>query len=397
MLRKILALLAISLMALNLRTSVTSLSPIIFFIEQDIVLSVLMLSSLAMAAPLMFAAGAAIGTRPARRFGLEAALIAALAAIITGHLLRGLALESLMLLIGTLISLIGMGIGNLLMPSLVRKYFPNSIGPVSALYIALTSVSTFLPPLIAVQTAEVAGWRFSLLQWILFAGLALIPMLGLLLGRRVAVIENENENEPVFVKLRLRKSPTAIAIMGIFTLSSMTGYIGFGWLPQLLVQHAGTSIAEAATMLSLFAFIGFPAALIAPIIASRYPSSQAWMVAIAALSGSMGAVFIIINPFELLVLWIALLGLGQLTFPIALTLFNLRSRNLPTVLLISSFAQVIGYLGATLVVAGAGLLASSTVTWVPVLGVMAVLNLIALLAALQLAKGHMIEDELAEP
>lgn len=390
MLRKILALLAISLMALNLRTSVTSLSPIIFFIEQDIVLSVLMLSSLAMAAPLMFAAGAAIGTRPARRFGLEVALIAALAAIITGHLLRGLALESTMLLIGTLLSLIGMGIGNLLMPSLVRKYFPNSIGPVSALYIALTSVSTFLPPLIAVQTAEVAGWRFSLLQWILFAGLALIPMLGLLLGRPVT----ETENEPDLEKLRLWKSPTAIAIMGIFALSSMTGYIGFGWLPQLLVQHAEISISEAATMLSLFAFIGFPAALIAPIIASRFPSSQAWMVAVAALAGSLGAVFIIFNPSELLILWIALLGLGQLTFPIALTLFNLRSRNRSTVLLISSFAQVIGYLGATLVVAGAGLLASSTDTWVPVLGVMAVLNLIALLAALQLAKGNMIEDEL---
>lgn len=390
MLRKILALSAISLMALNLRTSVTSLSPIIFFIEQDIVLSVLMLSSLAMAAPLMFAAGAAIGTRPARRFGLEVSLVVALAAIILGHLLRGLALESTMLLIGTLISLLGMGVGNLLMPSVVRKYFPNSIGPVSAVYIALTSVSTFLPPLIAVQTAEVAGWRWSLLQWILFAGLALLPMLGLLIGQRSTKLANE----PVAAKLKFWKSPTAIAIMGIFALSSMTGYIGFGWLPQLLVEHAEISIAEAATMLSLFAAIGFPAALIAPIIASKFPSSQAWMVAIAAIGGSLGALLIIFSPGELLILWIALLGLGQLTFPIALTLFNLRSKNLSTVLLISGFTQVIGYLAATLMVAGAGLLASSAGSWVPVLAVMAALNLLALWAAWQLSKGNMIENEL---
>lgn len=390
MLKKIFALAAIAFMALNLRTSVTSLSPIIFYIEKDIVLSVLMLSSLAMAAPLMFAAGAAIGTRPARRFGLELSLVVALVAIILGHLMRGLALESVMLLIGTLLSLLGMGVGNLLMPSLVRKYFPNAIGPVSALYIALTSVSTFLPPLIAVQTAEAAGWRWSLLQWILFAALALLPMLGLLFGHYRGARESEQHS----AKLKLWKSPTAVAVMGIFALSSMTGYIGFGWLPQLLVSYAGISIAQAATALSLFASIGFPSALIAPIIASKFPQSQSWMVALAAIGGAAGALMIIISPNNLLFLWIGLLGLGQLTFPIALTLFNLRSKNRGTVLLVSGFAQVIGYLAATVVVASAGYLADISGGWGPVLVVMMVLNLLALLSAWQLAKGKMIEDEL---
>ena len=92
--QKLFALAAIVLLALNLRTAVGSLSPVVNYIQQDIALPIVTIGLLGVAAPLAFAISTSLAYRPARRYGVELTLVITVLAIIAGHLFRALAWDS---------------------------------------------------------------------------------------------------------------------------------------------------------------------------------------------------------------------------------------------------------------------------------------------------------------
>ena len=164
-----LALLGILLVALNLRTAVAALSPIAAEIDAGHpALGRSPSASSACCRRVCFALFGIFSPVFTRRFGLEPVLIAALVAIVAGHTLRGLAGSLPMLLLGSAITFAGLGVGNVLLPPLVKKYFPDRVGLMTTLYATALSVSTFIPPLLAVPVADAAGWQFSLGMWAIF-------------------------------------------------------------------------------------------------------------------------------------------------------------------------------------------------------------------------------------
>ena len=387
-LRLVLAVALVVFLAANLRSAVTSFSPVVFFIREDLGITSITESLIAATAPVMFAIGALLGTRPARRLGLEMTSLIVGLMIFAGHLMRGFALSGEWLIIGSLIALAGMGVGNLILPSIIRRYFPNHIGLLTTVYITFISFGTFVPPLIAVPVAESFGWRISLAQWAVLAALILIPAAALL---------KENKKIELSVKpakLPLFQSPTAVAVMTIFLVSSITAYLSFGWLPTIAVEHAGVDVSQAALLLTIFAFMGLPSGLIAPLLAEKFPNSQWLIVAGAGSSGVIGSLGFIFLP-ELIFIFVVFLGLAQLTFPLSLALFNLRSRNPDTVLQISSFAQFLGYSAASITTLSVGFIRDLTGGWEIVLAVIGASNLLVITAAITLAKKKFIEDELA--
>ena len=55
------------------------------------------------------------------------------------------------------VALAGMGVGNVLLPPLVKRYFPDRIGLVTAVYSTALAVSTMVPALLAVPVARAVG------------------------------------------------------------------------------------------------------------------------------------------------------------------------------------------------------------------------------------------------
>ena len=385
---RLMALAAIALIALNLRTAVSSLSPVVGFIQQEIALPVIAIGFLGLAAPLAFAFASSLSTRPAKRFGVELMLLVTVLAIIFGNLIRALAFDAGSLFAGSMLSLLGMGIGNVLLPVMVRRYFPTRIGAISAVYITLTSVSATIGSLFAVPVADAAGWRFSLGQWALFACLALIPLIPLLRNNRPP-----EEVNAARARLPVWKSPTAIAIGAVQGMTAVFGYVSFAWLPLLLAEHTGASEFAAGSLLALFAIMGLPVSLIVPILASKYPATQSWIVFFSATVGALGALGILFQA-PVLWIWVILLGLGPTMFPLALTLFNLRSRSQQTVLAVSSFGQGVSYSLATVVVVVVGILREVTGNWQAALWLMFAIAIASSLAGVQLAKKRFVDDEL---
>ena len=226
------AIAAIALFAINMRTAVSSVSPIVTYIQKEISLPIVTIGLLGLAAPLAFAIATSLANTPARRIGVEKTLIGTALLIVGGHALRALAWDSTALFAGSLMSLLGMGIGNILLPVLVRKYFPNRVGLVSSFYISLTAISATAASFVAVPVAEAAGWRLSLGQWGFLAVLTLLPLLAL---RHNSVPEQRELNQPR--QKAIWRSPTAWAIFGTQGMTSVFGYVSFAWLPLLLLEH----------------------------------------------------------------------------------------------------------------------------------------------------------------
>jgi CP family cyanate transporter-like MFS transporter len=81
-------------------------------------------------------------------------------------------------------------------------------------------------------------------------------------------------------------------------------------------------------------------------------------------------------------------------FPLALTLFNLRSRSQSTVLAVSSFGQGISYSTASVAVILVGIFRELSGGWELTLLLLATIALLSSLAGIQLQKKKFVEDEL---
>jgi MFS transporter, CP family, cyanate transporter len=390
-----LALLAILLVALNLRTAVAALSPIFAEIRTDIPLSSVDVGVLGMLPPLCFAVFGFAAPFVTRRLSLETTSVLALVAMLLGDLIRAASPSFAMLVAGSIVAFGGMGVGNVLLPPLVKRYFPDRIGLTTTLYVVVISISTFMPPLVAVPIADAAGWRVSVGVWALVVLLAFIPFAGM---RRMARIARANGIEAVEIPSGdavrgLWRSPIAWSVMVVFTVSSVNVYALFAWLPEVLTQTVGTSPAEAGILLSLYAAMGLVAALFVPLAATRM-KNVALLVYLAVafyLVGYLGLIFI---PGTATWLWVALAGLGPLTFPLALALINMRTRTHEGSVALSGFVQGVGYIIAALGPLVFGVLHQLTGGWNTSLAFLLLTAAAAAIAGTVVARPHMLEDQL---
>lgn len=394
---RLLALAGMLLVALNVRTAVSSLSPIIPFIRDDFELSTLAVSFLGMLPPLSFALSGLIAPLITRKIGLEAALITLLSTIALGSLLRAVSGDWSLLSLGTMMALVGMGMGNVLLPVVVRKYFPDRIGSMTAIYLVVVSIGAFTPPLVAVPVAEAAGWRVSLGQWAIIAIIASVPWLFALRSNK---IEEEVVTKafaiPVSVShVKIWKSPTAMAMVVIWAVSALNGYAVFAWMPQILMDESGSTPAEAGILLALYAAMGTPAALAMPVLAVRY-ANQAPLIYLSGLLFFLGYGGLIFLPGWWSWLWVLLAGLGPILFPLNLALFNIRSKSQETLLRISGFAQGFGYLAAALGPLVIGILHEITGNWTSSLWFLFLSAVPALVAGTVIARKRTIDEELEE-
>jgi CP family cyanate transporter-like MFS transporter len=396
------ALLGIALVALNLRTIVTALSPILNLVERDIPLSPVVIGIVGAAPPLMFALAGLVAPPLSRRLGLEGLLLVAVGLMALGQFARALAPGSAVLMISTALALLGAGIGNVLLPPLVKRYFPDRLTQITTVYAVLIAFSTALPALAAVPVATTFGWRASLSVWFVLGLTAVVPWIVASRSRsRVLQLargadEGEAiESEPA-LEATLFRSPVAWAIMITFSISSINVYAGFAWFPSLLVQTAHVSRAGAGSLLALYAITGFPGALVVPAIASRLKNVGVLIfVAVAFLL--VGDAGLLVLPTVATALWMILAGLGGFLFPLALLLINQRTRTHSGSVALSGFVQGVGYIIAAASPLAFGILRQASGAWTLSMLMLAVVTLAAIPAAIILRHHRSLEDDLARP
>lgn len=339
------AVFGILLVALNLRTAVSSISPIASRIAVDIPLDNVGLGLLGMVPPVAFAASGLVVAGIARKLGLERLLFLGILAMVGGLLVRAAAGSYSLLLLGNVLALGGAGVGNILLPPLVKRYFPDRIGLMTSLYATVMSVSTALPAGLSAPITASAGWRSSLGVWSALALISAIPWVLMLQQNRRDLLITDNAAElaaaPAILR-RIWRSRVAWVLAIAFSISSFHAYAMFAWLPELLVRTAGVTPVQAGGLLSLYSLMGVPAALIVPILATRMRN-----VGILVHAGItvfvLGYLGLLLAPTLAPIVWVALIGSGPLIFPACLVLINLRSRTHRGAVALSGFVQAVGY------------------------------------------------------
>ena len=387
-----LALVGIVLVAFNLRTAVASLSPILHQLEAEMPLAPVVVGLLGMLPPLCYALFGILTPMVAKRLGLELTLIIALVALSIGLAGRGLAGSALWLVAASAVTFAAIGVGNVLLPPLVKRYFPDRIGLVTTIYVTAMSISTFMPPLVAVPVAEAAGWRVSLGEWAVVAAISLVPWIAMLVHPKARAIEAlPEEADPGLLRYAVR-SPLAWSLMIVFAVSGFNAYAAFAWLPTILQDIAGVSPAEAGALLSLYAAMGLPAGLLVPLLAARY-GKVGLLVVVSVATLVVGYLGLLLVPGTLTWLWVALAGTGPLLFPLALVLINLRTRTHAGSVALSGFVQSGGYLIVAIGPLVVGLLHEATGGWTwPILFLLAS-AVPASIAGAVVARPGYLEDE----
>ena len=392
---RVLAFVGIDLVAFSMRAAVAALSPLIPQINQTYELNTTAIGLLGSIAPLSFAFGGVVTPRIEKRIGLERTLIVAVLFMIAGHLIRAASVNWQTLSLGTLLALVGMGFANVAMPPTVRKYFPDKVSTMTAIYMSVLSVSAFLPALIAVPVADAVTWRGSLLQWAIFPLIALIPWVLEFRSHRTDTHFTAPEASPQVKRVHSWRSPTAWAVGIVLAVSSVTGYAMYAWMPLILIDIAGATPAEAGAILALFAGVGLPLAFVTPGLAKRMGKHAHWLVTISSLFYVVGYLGFLLSPEQGTWLWAAILGTGCLEFPLAMVLVNLRTEHVRSSMALSGFAQIVAYVSAAAVVPLMGFIFSATQNWTDVLIALLVLSVAANVpAALILRRNRTVDAEL---
>ena len=389
------ALLGIVLVAFTLRQAVAAISPIIGDIRVDVPISNIDVGLLGTLPPILFAASGFFAPRVARSIGLDGGIVLALALMTAGHLIRAFAPGFAVLLVGSVIAFAGTGIGNVLLPSIVRRYFPDRVALLTAVYACIVGVSTALPAALAAPVAEATSWRFSLGVWSATSIVALVPWLIVMARERRQRLSDAalTPSPPLALVTRLWRSRVAVSITILFSASAICTYAAFAWLPEILGDIAGSTPTEAGVLLAITGIISVPGALVAPALVAKL-RNVGWLIAAGVAGFVLGYLGLLLAPAALTLLWVLLIGSGSILFPVCLALINVRTRTAGGTVALSGFAQGIAYALGALGPLVVGLLHDGSAGWTLPLLFLMVVALAAIIPAVTLARPTFVEDEL---
>ncbi|MEZ9159988.1 MFS transporter [Vibrio lentus] len=380
----IFVMLGILFLSLNLRGPFTSLAPVLSQVMEGLNLNSSAAGFLTALPLLTFALFSPLVTKISQRIGLEPSLLLALVLITTGITLRSFGIIPT-LYIGTVMIGMGIAIGNVLLPVVVKISFPTRIATVTSLYIFTMGIgstlgSSLMVPFSDLTLFTLTGWQLALLMNLVFPILALMIWLPKIRKRSSSATNKKQEDKPLPMK-KMIKSGVAWQVTLALGLNSFTFYSLAGWLPQIL-NDLGYSEIDAGYIYGFLQFSTMvPGLLLLPFLGKN--DNQQWLITLCTSSVFIGLIGLLYLP-EFAIFWVGLFGLANCsTFIIALSFVGLRTSNSSQAASLSGMAQGIGYAlaatGPTLV----GKLHALTDSWsMPILLIAAVAFACTIFAAL---------------
>jgi len=331
---------AIVLTGFNLRTAVNSVGPVLQEIEDGLGVSSATAGLITTLPVLCFAVLGFAGPPLAARFRDGHVLAAALLVMAVGLVGRAAAGSFPLFALGTVAAMAGGALGNVLLPGLIKRYFPTRTGLLVSAYGTAMAVGGALA---SGATAAIAerfgedGWRWALGIWAAFAVIAALPWLAV-----PARPDNPSSRRSTVRMRTLVHSRLAWSMVLMFGLQAMQAYVIIGWTAQYL-RDQGMSAATAGLLVGLNAVIAIPVNAVVPPLAVRQHLQRPLLVGCVCcyLAGWSG---LAVAPLTATWLWVVLLGLGLGTFAMVLTLLGLRARTPESTAALSTVTQGCGYL-----------------------------------------------------
>jgi CP family cyanate transporter-like MFS transporter len=397
LLERALLIVGVAALGFNLRGAITSLPPVFPELAGSLGLSAAAISVLAATPVICFGVVSGFAASLSRRLGEERVLLAALIALMTGLLLRAAA-PGAMLFPGTVLAAAAIAVMNVLLSSLIKRRWPQRAGFLIGLYITALSVGAIIGSLVSVPLWRATGGSVALTLGWLAGPAALAALLWLPQVRHAARTRAPSaaadrpgaERRPR--RVAVYRYPLAWQVTVFMGVQSLLYYAALSWLPEIL-RDRGVSAAAAGGLLALMGAGNLAVSLVVPMVAQRM-RAQYWLVVPTVAAVAVGLAGAVYAPLGSAVLWVLILGAGQnAALSLAIFFTMARAPHPAAAASLSSLAQAVGYLLASLGPLEVGLLHSVTGSWNVPLAVLFGLTGILLVAGLLAARPRVLPAE----
>ena len=333
----LLMLLALVLTGLTMRVAVTSVGAELDELRHGLHTTSGVAGVLTTLPVIAFAGMGMLAPALAHRLGEHRLVAVALGVATTGLALRAAVTTVWLFALLSLLALAGGAVANVLMPTLVKRHFPDRIGPLTAVYTTCLAIGTTTAAGVTVPIAHAAGgWRFGLGCWAILTAIAVLPWLPTLRRDR-PVAEDQPDRLPVG---RIARTRLGWALALLFGAQSFQAYVAFGWFANFF-RHQHVSAAQAGLLVAFYSGLSIPISMVIPALAVR---GQRGLVAVLTGCSAISYLGMLVAPVGGAWLWMLLGGIGSGIFPLTLTMIGLRSVRVPVTAALSAFSQSVGYL-----------------------------------------------------
>jgi CP family cyanate transporter-like MFS transporter len=347
--------------ALNMRTTIIAFPPMMEIIRDDTGLSSSVVGLVMTLPVICFALLSLAAPAVAARLGLDRALIVAMALVCIGILIRVLPTIP-PLYIGTVVIGMAIAIGNVLVPSVIKRDFPNHPGMMTAIYGLGMSLGGTLAAAVMVPIYENTGlgWRGTLGVLAIptaIAVLALLPRLWLVESSQLP-----GRQRPPTPRLWHDLMAWQIAlVMGIQSFI----FYGLGTYAPTILTDNGMSESTAGFMWSICNLGAIPASFVMPLLFARGLNQRLLMMGVATMF-TISIVGMLVSPVTLTPVWMLAMGIaGAGSFAAVLLFIVERSPDAAHASALSGMSQAVGYAIAAVAPFLFGALHDLTGGWTP--------------------------------
>lgn len=351
-------ILAIMLIGLNLRAGISSASALYHDLQLVLGYGPLTAALLPSIPTLCFAIAGAATSWLVRRVGVEKAIAIALATLTAGLALRAVPSVG-MLLLGTVVSMSGLAVCNVAMPSFIREHYAHRTAAMTGVYTITMSLGATISAAVSVPLAmQLDSPSLGLAAWAILSVVTLLAFIPIVLAahRRPAAAPS-----PATSPWKLLKTRQGLLITAFFTIQAIAAYSIISWLPLILID-GGLDPAAAGLMLGLAQVVTVVTNIGLLALASR-PGGLRLAFMLATGSYLLGAVALLALPAQAAVAPALLLGFGFGVFALVLVVISKSGSTTAEATAMSTAAQSVGYLIGTMGPFGLGLAHSLSGGW----------------------------------
>ncbi|OFT89938.1 CynX/NimT family MFS transporter [Corynebacterium auriscanis] len=404
----IIAVVAVLLTSVNLRSPISSFSPIADKVSDSLGASPLFVGLVGMAPTLMFALAAALSAPLSRAMTFRKTAAASMVVAAVGFGVRTFAPNELLFLIGTMVGLMGVGFTNTLLPAVVKDYFPFRITVMSMAYLVVGNTAMATASVVAVPLEQWGGWQLALGLWAgppvlaVACWILLVRVVGPEVGgrrRRERIKAQRAADKAAGVAKQsyrhIWRHPVSWGVVLMFAMTSSMSYCFITWAPKIVVESGGSE-QLGGVVGGTFALTGIATSVIVPWMVGRFRRGSL-MVTIYSFVAMMGALALLLHdPMKAPFVWIVLVSLGCSTFNLGLLLVATRTRAAAAAAVLSSGAQAVGYSIASVGPFLFGLLFEATGSWNAGLYMLMGFNIVLLGAGIVASRVVFVDDKPGE-
>lgn len=341
----LLVILGILFISFNLRAPITAVGSIVEMIQAEYALSNAAAGFITTLPLIAFAVVSPFVSKLSGKIGHAKTMMLGLLFILLGEAVRSYT-GAFGLFIGTAVIGVGIAIGNVIIPAIIKLCFSEKVGMVTSIYTSGMCIFAAVGAGISVPLAKGMnlGWKNALASWFILTVITILIWLPQVKQKQMTTGAMQKNVS----KTSIWKSKLAWWVTLYMGTQSLLFYSLVAWLPTI-VTSKGMSDSFAGSMALMFQLMAIPATLLIPALCDKF-KDQRILVAVTCIVYALGMLCFLLGQTQMAMIVAVIcmaIGMGG-SISLSIAFISLRSPNPARASELSGMSQSAGYLFAAL-------------------------------------------------